>query len=603
MMLRIILISLIVMLPLSLPPPSMAAVAAQWTASGPESDTVNALAIASGPPATLYAGTLSGVFRSTTGGGTWSAINTGLSDLSVLSLVIDPVVPATLYAGTASTVFKSVNGGDTWSHPANIGLPSDWVNALTIAKATATTPAAIYAGTYSGVFMSTDGGATWSDTSNGLTNKFVVALVVVPASPNTVYAGTPRGVFKRVNDGAWSAVNTNLPLMPPDWVNALAVDPADSANPMALFAGTGSNGVFMSTNGGTSWSSVTNNLGNTTILSLYLDTTTNPSTLYAGTQGSGVFFTTNWGKSWSPVPVSGMTSTTVKSLVTRSGALLAGTSNGTSKININVYAERNNLTVASVDPSGGVPISVSQRDINGSDNGVSQFTRTYLAGSTFTLTAPASAGGNTFSSWSGCDSVNGNLCGVTLTADRTATAHFGTEYTLTVSLNGSGAGSVNSVPPTPPGVTIACDYPPLSGICSTTQTSGTAITLDTTPGSSSLFKEWSGACKGSTPCTVTLDGAKQVAASFITMPPVRIVGPPTVYYDSLQAAFNAVTGSAVIQARAVSLTEGLTLSNPATIRLRGGFDAGYVIQTGYTTVQGKLTIGRGSLVVERLVIR
>ena len=53
-------------------------------------------------PTTLYAGTAGGgVFKSTNGGGNWSAVNTGLTCYSsVYALAIDPATPTTLYAGT-----------------------------------------------------------------------------------------------------------------------------------------------------------------------------------------------------------------------------------------------------------------------------------------------------------------------------------------------------------------------------------------------------------------------------------------------------------------------------------------------------------------------
>jgi hypothetical protein len=62
---------------------------------------VRSLAIDPSTPATLYAGRLNGgVFKSTDGGATWSASNTGLTNFNVPSLAIDPLTPATLYAGT-----------------------------------------------------------------------------------------------------------------------------------------------------------------------------------------------------------------------------------------------------------------------------------------------------------------------------------------------------------------------------------------------------------------------------------------------------------------------------------------------------------------------
>ena len=53
------------------------------------------------PKVGLYAGTWGGgVFKSTDSGGNWSEINTGLTNIHVLALAIDPQTPTTLYAGT-----------------------------------------------------------------------------------------------------------------------------------------------------------------------------------------------------------------------------------------------------------------------------------------------------------------------------------------------------------------------------------------------------------------------------------------------------------------------------------------------------------------------
>ena len=67
-----------------------------------------------------------GIFKSTNGGGSWSAINAGLqfgSDTHVRALAIDPSTPATLYAGMerGGGAFKSTDGGGSWS-AINAGL-------------------------------------------------------------------------------------------------------------------------------------------------------------------------------------------------------------------------------------------------------------------------------------------------------------------------------------------------------------------------------------------------------------------------------------------------------------------------------------------------
>jgi photosystem II stability/assembly factor-like uncharacterized protein len=159
-----------------------------WTSIGPEGGWIYALAVDPTTPTTLYAGTYGGgVFKSTDGGATWSAVNTGLTNKSVWALAIDPTAPNTLYAGTYGGVFKSTNGGASWS-AVNSGLTNTAVFALAIDPTDSNT---LYAGTYGGgVFKSINGGTTWSATGAGPTN--VLALAIDPSTPTTLYAGTKR---------------------------------------------------------------------------------------------------------------------------------------------------------------------------------------------------------------------------------------------------------------------------------------------------------------------------------------------------------------------------------------------------------------------------
>ncbi|MFQ5962208.1 MAG: hypothetical protein ACE5MG_12510 [Candidatus Methylomirabilales bacterium] len=57
-----------------------------WTSTGPEGGVIQVLALDPGTPTTLYAGTQGGaVFKSTDGGASWSASNTGLTNTSVFA--------------------------------------------------------------------------------------------------------------------------------------------------------------------------------------------------------------------------------------------------------------------------------------------------------------------------------------------------------------------------------------------------------------------------------------------------------------------------------------------------------------------------------------
>src|ERR1035438_8547352 len=64
---------------------------------------------------TWYAGG-DGIFKSTDGGHTWTAIDSGLpSPVLLQSLAIDPAHPEIVYAGTeGSGMYKTINGGASW---------------------------------------------------------------------------------------------------------------------------------------------------------------------------------------------------------------------------------------------------------------------------------------------------------------------------------------------------------------------------------------------------------------------------------------------------------------------------------------------------------
>jgi hypothetical protein len=102
------------------------------------------------------------------------------------------------------------------------------------------------------------------------------------------------------------------------------------------------------------------------------------------------------------------------------------------------------LTVNSASPASGVSIAVTPSDNNNSGNGATSFTRTYNAGNSVTLTAPATAGGNPFSSWSGCTTASTVACTVILNANTTVIASY-TAPAVTYYVSGSGSDSANGL--------------------------------------------------------------------------------------------------------------------------------------------------------------
>ena len=93
-----------------------------------------------------------------------------------------------------------------------------------------------------------------------------------------------------------------------------------------------------------------------------------------------------------------------------------------------------------------------------------------------------------------------------VTANHTISASFTAvqQNSLNVTKAGTGTGVVTS---SPAGINCGSD-------CTESYNVRHSITLTATPDASSTFTGWSGACTGSGTCSVTMDGAKNVTATF-----------------------------------------------------------------------------------------
>ena len=171
------------------------------------------------------------------------------------------------------------------------------------------------------------------------------------------------------------------------------------------------------------------------------------------------------------------------------------------------------LTVTTVNPNSGVAIAVTPADNNGAGNGTTSFTRTYNSGSAVTLTAPASAGGNVFLSWSGCSSISNLTCNVTMSSSYTVTATYTAPEVYTLTVNSIYPSSGVAIAVTPADNNSAGNG---TTVFTRSYNQGTAVTLTApaTAGGNS-FSSWSGCSSATTvTCNVTINANTNVVASY-----------------------------------------------------------------------------------------
>jgi photosystem II stability/assembly factor-like uncharacterized protein len=247
--------------------------------------------------------------------GPWpaSAGNYGTVSGRVTTLAIDPQHPNTIYSGAADGgVWKTTDNGTHWM-PLTDNQPTLACGALAIDP---TNTNVIYWGTgeqngcgslcYSGIgiLKSTDGGTIWSMTGLQRAGSATFAIVIDPISPESVYAAMDNGVWRSSNGGtSWSSVLTGRAtdlIMNPD-------------TPAVIYTAISGAGLYKSTDGGSTWVAKTTGLppaGQISRMTLAL-CASHPSTVYSrifgshptvsGSDTNRVYRSTDAGETWSIV--------------------------------------------------------------------------------------------------------------------------------------------------------------------------------------------------------------------------------------------------------------------------------------------------------------
>lgn len=259
----------------------------EWTALGPKNIGGRTLCMAVNPLDTneLWLGSASGgIWKSTTAGNgaeAWQRVETGFPVLGVSSIALDPVHPNVIYAGTGE-VYNVEN-----SSP-NVAIR-------------------VTRGTYGiGILKSTDGGATWTKSLDWAYGQLrgVLDIKINPLRTSTVYAATSEGLLRSWDAGAtWQTVHAkrmavDIEINPQDtnivYVTHGSLDDQDVS------------GVYRSVNGGQTFALLSNGIPTSysgkTLLTLCAS---KPQVLYASVADAfaqqGLYKTTNGGTSWTQV--------------------------------------------------------------------------------------------------------------------------------------------------------------------------------------------------------------------------------------------------------------------------------------------------------------
>src|SRR4030095_10144801 len=165
-------------------------------------------------------------------------------------LIIHPTNPNILIAATRSGIYRTADGGANW-----ILVDGDHCYDMEFNTAN---PNIVYASGNQDILQSTDAGATWNILKNNLCGTGRISLETTAANSNVIYALCENGSFFKSTDGGANWPSKGSPSGAAAFYGYydLVLECSD-ANEDYLLAG----GLYVakSTNGGTSWQTISNN--------------------------------------------------------------------------------------------------------------------------------------------------------------------------------------------------------------------------------------------------------------------------------------------------------------------------------------------------------
>ena len=78
---------------------------------------------------------------------------------------------------------------------------------------------------------------------------------------------------------------------------------------------------------------------------------------------------------------------------------------------------------------------------------------------------------------------------------------------------------------------------------------------------------------------------------------------PSTAQNTIQAAYNAAAPGGVIKIRDLTFVENDDLNIVKSVTVKGGYDCSFASNASYSMLQGSMSISKGTVVLERIVIK
>jgi photosystem II stability/assembly factor-like uncharacterized protein len=232
-----------------------------------------------------------GIWMTTNNGSNFTNLNQNLTLTQFYRIAASPFTPSRILGGTQDNgtqqTFSSLHwaaayGGDGGDVAFN-SFDANYIIGET---------------QYGGLFRTTNGGTSWGQATSGINTSengaWVAPILAHPNTSGTFYVARQRVYSSTNNGGSWTAISSNV--NGSSSVREMAIS---SSNPSILYASSGSK-IYLSQDGGVTWTNKTSGLPNKTITSVYVHPSDENIAFltFSGFGTSKVYQTTDMGNVW-----------------------------------------------------------------------------------------------------------------------------------------------------------------------------------------------------------------------------------------------------------------------------------------------------------------
>ncbi|MCW8804076.1 MAG: T9SS type A sorting domain-containing protein [Ignavibacteriaceae bacterium] len=245
-------------------------------------------------PNTVIACNDGGIWSSTNSGNSFTNLNQNLTLTQFYRIAASPFTPSRILGGTQDNgtqqTYSALNwaaayggdGGEVCFNPFN----SNFILGET---------------QNGGLFRTTNSGSSWSSATSGISTSenvtWVAPIIVHPTTDGTFYTARQRVYRSTNNGGAWTAISANV-----NGSSAVREMAISKSNPLVMYAASGTN-IFLSTDGGATFTNKTSGLPGRTITSVNVHPTNENIAIltFSGFSTNKVYKTTDMGNSWTSI--------------------------------------------------------------------------------------------------------------------------------------------------------------------------------------------------------------------------------------------------------------------------------------------------------------